>query len=76
MFEDFWEGFGIRFGPWGIGVGGWGKGISYNRTDKSHILQIRINPEIKKEEIKVRLKKPGLIEVEWPRELGEEIPIE
>lgn len=37
---------------------------------------IRIDPEVKKEEIKARLIKPGLLEIEWPRAKGEEIPIE
>jgi len=40
-------------------------------------LRIRINPNVKREEIKVRLARPGLIEIEWPRRRrGEDIPIE
>ncbi|MGQ9619168.1 MAG: hypothetical protein ACUVUG_09450 [Candidatus Aminicenantia bacterium] len=48
MFEDFWEGFGIRVGPWEIVFGDWCRGVSYKRIEKSHILQIRIDPEVKK----------------------------
>jgi hypothetical protein len=33
-----------------------------------------MNDGQKKEEIKVRLVKPGLLEIEWPRAMGEEIP--
>jgi len=29
-----------------------------------------------KQDIKVRLVKPGLLEIEWPRSPGEEIPVE
>jgi len=38
---------------------------------------IRISAEVKKEEIKVRFVKPGVVEIEWPRRpQGEEIPVE
>jgi len=37
---------------------------------------LRINPEVKKEEIKARLTEPGILEIEWPRIKGEEIPVE
>ncbi len=76
-FEDFGEDFGIRIGPMGISMHGLGRFIKYSRTSDTHILRIKIDPEIKKEEIKVRLVKPGLIEIEWPRKIkGEEIPVE
>ncbi|HBY56478.1 MAG TPA: hypothetical protein DEG96_01215 [Candidatus Atribacteria bacterium] len=76
-FEDFWENFGFKIGPYGIGFYGLSQRIRYTRTDKSHLLRIRINPDIKKEEIKARLSKPGLIEIEWPRrKMGEDIPVE
>jgi len=79
-FEDFWENFGIKIGPYGIGLHGptkFHRHIKYARTDKSHLLKIKIDPEIKKEEIKARLLKPGVIEIEWPRrEKGEDIPID
>lgn len=75
MFEE-WENFGIRIGPFGVGFGGVGQSIRYTRTEKSNILRIRIDPEVKREEIKARLVKPGLLEIEWPRAKEEEIPIE
>lgn len=75
MFEE-WEEFGIRIGPFGIGLGSLGRSIRYTRTETSHILRIRIDPEVKREEIKARLVKPGLLEIEWSRSKGEEIPIE
>jgi len=76
-FEDLWENFGIRIGPFGMGIYGPARRIRYSRTDKSHLLRVRINPNVKKEEIKVRLVRPGLIEIEWPRRRrGEDIPIE
>jgi len=76
-FEDFWENFGLRIGPFGIGMYGPRKHLRYLRTEKSHLLKIRINPEVGKNEIKVRLVKPGLIEIEWPRKKrGEDIPVE
>lgn len=74
MFEE-WEEF-IRIGPFGIGMGGLGQSVRYTRTETSHLLRIRIDPEVKREEIKARLVKPGLLEIEWPRSKGEEIPIE
>lgn len=40
------------------------------RTETSNTLRIRIDPEIKKEEIKARLVRPGLLEIEWPRAKG------
>jgi len=76
-FEDFWENFGLRIGSFGIGMYGPRKHLRYLRTEKSHLLRIRINPEVGKNEIKVRLVKPGLIEIEWPRKKrGEDIPVE
>jgi hypothetical protein len=76
MFEDIWEDFGIRIGPFGIGFSGLGQAITHTRTATSHLLRIRIASEVKKEEIKARLVRPGLLEIEWPRSKGEEIRIE
>jgi hypothetical protein len=39
------------------------------------VLCIRIEAEAKKHNIKVRLLKPDLLEIEWPRSQGEEIPV-
>ncbi|MEW6456408.1 MAG: hypothetical protein AB1410_06840 [Acidobacteriota bacterium] len=76
-FEDLWEDLGIRIGPFGFGFHGQGRPVRYTRTEKFHVLKIKINPDVKKEEIKVRLTKPGVLEIEWPRKVeGEEIPVE
>jgi hypothetical protein len=75
--SEWWEDFGVRVGPFGFGSQGLLRKIRYNRTQASHIVKLRINPNVKKEEIKVRLLKTGLIEIEWPRKSqGEEIPVE
>jgi len=76
-FEDWWEDFGFKFGPFGFGFHLPMRGVKYSRTDTSHILRLRIDPEIKKDQIKARLVKPGLLEIEWPRTVkGEDIPID
>lgn len=76
-FEDEWGEFAIHMGPFGFGFFGPRRFVRYSRTDKSHILRLRISPEVKKEEIKVRFIKPGVLEIEWPRRpKGEEIPVE
>jgi hypothetical protein len=74
--KDAWEAFGIRLGPFGIDINNPGQAIAQTRTETSHLLQIRIDPAVKKETIKARLVSPGLLEIEWPRVQGEEIPIE
>ena len=76
MAEDAWEAFGFRFGPFEVGFSGFGQFIKRTRTETSHILQIRIDPAVKKEEIKARLVRPGVLEIEWPRSTGEDIPVE
>ena len=73
---DAWETSGIRIGPFGIAINSPGHAITHTRTETSHLLQIRLDPTVKKETIKVRLVRPGLLEIEWPRVKGEEIPIE
>jgi hypothetical protein len=75
MFED-WEDYGVRFGPFGFGFTGTGRNVRYSRTEASHLLRIRIGSDVKKQDIKVRLVEPGVLEVEWPRTKGEEIPVE
>jgi hypothetical protein len=74
VFEE-WEDFGIRFGPFGVAVGGAGR-VRYRSTEKSHVLRIRLGAEVQKQDIKVRLVKPGVLEIEWPRSQGEEILVE
>jgi len=76
-FENFWEDFDIRIGPFRWGIHGMGRNIRYTRTEDHHILRIRINPEVKKEEIKAKLLKPGVIELQWPiKRKAEDIPID
>ena len=70
MFEEL-EDFGIRFGPFG----GAGR-VRYRSTEKSHVLRIRLGAEVQKQDIKVRLIQAGILEIEWPRSQGEEIPVE
>jgi len=78
MFEEYWDEMGFPFGPFPFGRGWWLRSnINYNRTESSHQLRIRINPAVQKSEIKVRLLKPGVIEIEWPRRTtAEEITLE
>lgn len=76
MAEDAWEEFGFRFGPFEMSFSGLAPFIKHTRTDTSHLLRVRLDPAVKKEEIKVRLVRPGLLEIEWPRAKGEEIPVE
>jgi hypothetical protein len=73
--KDAWEAFGIRIGPFGIDINSPGQAITQTQTETSHRLRIRIDPAVQKETIKVRLVSPGLLEIEWPRVTGEEIPI-
>jgi hypothetical protein len=76
MAEEGWDQFGFRFGPFEIGMSGLGRSIKRTRTETSHILHICLDPAVKKEEIKARLVRPGLLEIEWPRSKGGEIPVE
>jgi hypothetical protein len=76
-FEDYWGEFGLHMGPLGFGFFGPRRSVRYSRTADSHMLRLQINPDISKEEIKVRLVKPGVLQIEWPRKLkGEEIPVQ
>jgi hypothetical protein len=76
MAEDTWEAFGFRFGPFGFGFSSLGQWTTHMRTETSHILRIRMDPAVNKEEIKACLVRPGLQAIEWPRATGEEIPVE
>jgi hypothetical protein len=76
MTEETWEEFGFRFGPFGFSFRSVGQCTKYTLTETSHLLRIRIDPSVRKEEIKARLIRPGLLEIEWPRSKGEEISVE
>ncbi|TET92243.1 MAG: hypothetical protein E3J28_06260 [Desulfobacteraceae bacterium] len=79
-FEEEWDDlFDIKIGPFGMGAyfGPRPFKVRYSRTSNSHLLRFQINRDVKKEEIKVRLIEPGILEIEWPRKIkGEEIPVE
>lgn len=75
--SNFWEELFLKYGPFGFGLYGELSGrIKYSHTEDHHLLRITLDPEVKKEEVKVRLKKGGVLEIEWPRAKGEEIPVE
>ena len=67
---------GIHIGSFGIDINSSEQVITQTQTETSYLLRIRLDPSVKKETIKVRLISPGLLEIEWPRVKGEEIPIE
>ena len=67
---------GIHIDSFGIDINSEGQAITQTQTETSYLLRIRLDPSVKKETIKVRLVSPGLLEIEWPRGKGEEIPIE
>ncbi len=78
-FEDWEDLFDFRFGPLRMGFGPSLKPFKahYSRTKESHIIRLRLDPELKKEDLKVRLLKGGTLEIEWPRkEEEEEIEVE
>ena len=79
-FEEDWDDlFDIKIGPFGMGAyfGPRPFKVRYSRTPDSHLLRFQIHRDVKKEEIKVRLVEPGIIEVEWPRKVkAEDIPVE
>jgi hypothetical protein len=74
--KNAWEAFGVRIGPFGIDITSPGQAIIQTQTETSHQLRIRIDPTVQKETIKVHLVSPGILEIEWPRVKGEEIPVE
>jgi hypothetical protein len=51
------------------------RSTTHNTNPRKSVLCIRIEAEAKKHNIKVRLLKPDLLEIEWPRSQGEEIPV-
>lgn len=77
--ENWDEFFDFKFGPFRMGLGALPRPFraSYSRTKDSHILRLRLDPELKKEDLKVRLLKGGILEIEWPRKVeGEDIEVE
>jgi hypothetical protein len=76
MAKDAWEACGFRFGPFAVGFSGLGHVLTQTRTETSHILRIRVDPAVKREAINARPIQPGILEIEWPRSRGEDIPVE
>lgn len=77
-FEEFWgDLLGIKIGPFRMGASFGPVRVRYTRSEEFHIVKLKLDKDVKKEEIKVRFISPGVIEIEWPRkEKGEEIPVE
>jgi len=77
-FEGQWGDFGINIGPIGVGVLGPYKVVKYTRSEDSEVIRLELNRAVKKEQIKVRLVEPGILEIEWPRTKpqGQDIPVE
>ena len=77
-FEGQWGDFGINIGPIGVGVLGPYKVVKYTRSEDSEVIRLELNRAVKKEQIKVRLVEPGILEIEWPRikGQGQDIPVE
>jgi hypothetical protein len=72
--EDF---FDFRFGPFHMSGSSRPFQVRYERTAESHVVQLKLRSDIKKEEIKVRLQEGGILEITWPRRAqGEDIPID
>jgi HSP20 family molecular chaperone IbpA len=73
-FEDF---FDFRFGPFHMSGFSRPFQVRYERTSESHVVQLKLRPDIKKEDIKVRLQEGGVLEIAWPRRVsGEDISVE
>jgi hypothetical protein len=69
--------FDFRFGPLRMGALLRPFRASCLRTGDFHILTLRLSPELKKSNVKVRLQKDGILEIAWPRKAErEQIPIE
>ncbi len=65
-FEDLFD-FDFGFGGIQVGVVPRPFRIRYSRTSDSHIVALKLREDIKKEDIKVRLRDSGVLEIEWPR---------
>jgi len=76
-FEEFEDFFDFRFGPFQMCGFTRPFKVGYSRTSDSHRVKLKLRPDIKKEEIKVRLQENGVLEIEWPRKAkGEDISID
>jgi len=68
----------FRFGPFHMSSGfARPFQVEYSRTAERHIVKLKLRPDIKKEDLRVRLQEGGVLEIEWPRKTpGEDIPVE
>jgi hypothetical protein len=78
FFDAFEDIFDFRFGPFHMSSGfARPFQVGYARTAESHIVKLKLQPDIKKEDLRVRLQEGGVLEIEWPRKTtGEDIPVE
>lgn len=62
--QDLGELFDVRIGFFGIGAffGARPFRVGYSRSSDFHIFRLLVDKEVKKEDIKVRFVKPGIIE--------------
>ncbi len=53
-------------------------GFKYEVKENTVVVNIPINPEADKKDVRVKLLRPGLLEIKWPRnkKKGEEIQVE
>jgi hypothetical protein len=77
-FEEFEDFFAFQFGPFHMSSGfARPFQVGYARTSESHIVKLKLRPDIKKEDLKVKLQEGGVLEIAWPRKTtGEDIPID
>ena len=72
--EDF---FDFRFGPFQMSGFSRPFKVGYSRTSDTHIIKLKLRPDIKKKDINVRLLEGGVLEIEWPRKVkAEDIAID
>ncbi len=77
VFEAWEDFFDFRFGPFHMSGFSRPFQVGYERTSESHIVKLKLRPDVKKAAIKVRLQEGGILEIAWPRRVsGEDIPVE
>ena len=76
-FNEFDDFFDLRFGPFQMSGFSRPFRVGYSRTSDSHIVKLKLQRNIEKKDIKVRLQEDSVLEIEWPRSTkGEDIPID
>ena len=70
-------GISINIDTAGVSVAGLKSCFKYIQDETSNIVQFSIDPEITRDQIKVKLVEPGTLQVEWPKlDKSEDIPVE